>query len=169
MCSHTKHLQRYQHLPSNSYYNKSARGGFLEKHEEGRAQTKRERWRERERYLYTYTLKTIRCNISEEKKQGRKYIIYHCIIRKSRQPNQGAEWLFFALSSKEGETEKELSASCRLLGWNFNGNNRVSDGISSLLIFPIIWPYLPSHRSKLMVLFQHRLFITAQREPKGKE
>jgi len=67
------------------------------------------------------------------------------------------------------ETEKELSGFCRLLGWNFNGNNRVSDGISSPLIFPIISPYLASHQSKLMVLFQRRLFIAAQRAPKGKE
>lgn len=101
---------------------------------------------------------------------GAKYIIYHCIIRKSRQSNQGAlSDYFFALSSKVVETEKELSGFCRLLGWNFNGNNRVSDGISSPLIFPIISPYLASHQSKLMVLFQRRLFIAAQRAPKGKE
>lgn len=48
----------------------------------------------------------------------------------------------FALSSKVVETERELSAGCRSLGWNFNGYNRDSDGISPCLIVPIICPYL---------------------------
>lgn len=53
-------------------------------------QPEREREVKREIYLYTYILKTIRCNISEGKNKGGKYIIYHCIIGISRQPNQGA-------------------------------------------------------------------------------
>lgn len=90
MCSHTKHLHHYLLFPSNSYYNKSVPGaGFLKSNTgTGGAQKKRE---DIYIYIYLYIKEEIRCNVSGGKKnKGGKYIIYHCIIGISRQPNQGA-------------------------------------------------------------------------------
>lgn len=87
MCSHTKHLHHYLLFLSNSYYNKSVWGVFvfLEK-QQGEGDTERGQ----EIFIYIYIYKKIRCNVSQKKNKGGKYIIYHCIIGISRQPNQGA-------------------------------------------------------------------------------
>lgn len=58
---------------------------FLEK-QQGEGDTERGP----EIYIYLYKKKKIRCNVSQKKNKGGKYIIYHCIIGISRQPNQGA-------------------------------------------------------------------------------
>ncbi len=111
----------------------------------------------------------IRCNVSGPKNKEEKYIIYHCIIGISRQPNQGAVDDYFLPYHPKW--------------WKRRGNYQPAAdcwvGILMVIIAALM-VYLPAylshylalshrHRCKLMVLFQHSLFIIAQRAPKGRE
>lgn len=85
MCSHTKHLHRYLLFLSNSYYNKSVWGILFPlswKSNKERGVQKGGRNIERK--------KKSDVTFHRKKTRGEKYIIYHCIIGISRQPNQGA-------------------------------------------------------------------------------
>lgn len=82
MCSHTKHLHHYLLFLSNYYYNKSIEAFFslfLGKPTRGGG------YRKRNIYIYKSDV-----TFQRKKNKRRKYIIYHCIIGISRQPNQGA-------------------------------------------------------------------------------
>lgn len=98
-----------------------------------------------------------------------KYIIYHCIIRKSRQSNQGALSAYFLPYHPKWWKRRrnyQHSADCWV------GILMVIIGFLMVYLCCLSIPLSPliaAVISKLMVLFQLSRFITLERAPKGDE
>ena len=63
--------------------------------------------------------KKIRCNVSEKKNKRGKYIIYHCIIWTSRQPNQEALSDYFCLIIQSAGNGEGIISQLQIAGLEF--------------------------------------------------